>query len=151
LDVSTDELDDCCLDNPNNPIISLDHSSRVRRISIESMSQGGALLFPASSATGYGVTLLGSSAKLSFQIDQGRQKARPPHHEKLKERVGLVLGVKKVLTPRPISLNISNSKHLFLFSDTLGAIHHIGKTKTRFTIIFASNRCEFFRAIVKVR
>jgi hypothetical protein len=57
----------------------------------------------------------------------------------------------KVLTPRPLSLDIRNSKHLFLLSDTMPAVHLIRKTRARFTFMFASNRCNFFRAIVKVR
>jgi hypothetical protein len=57
----------------------------------------------------------------------------------------------RVLTPGPMSSNISNRKHLLPLTDTMSAIHHIRKTKTGFTLIVASNRCEFFSAIGKFR
>jgi hypothetical protein len=41
---------------------------------------------------------------------------------------GNISGVKKVLTPRPISINISNIKYVFQFSEKMSAIHHNRET-----------------------
>jgi hypothetical protein len=90
LEVSPDECDNPFPNNPNNPIVSLDHSRGVGSTSIEQMSQRAALLLPASLALGCRVTSLGSRVKPPFEIDRGRQKICPSHHEKPKLGVGLV-------------------------------------------------------------
>jgi hypothetical protein len=38
--------------------------------------------------------------------------------------------VQKVLTPHPLSINISNIKHIFILSDNMSSMHHKPKTKT---------------------
>jgi hypothetical protein len=43
----------------------------------------------------------------------------------------IVSGVQQVLTSRPISINISNIKNIFILSDKISPIHHNTKTKTK--------------------
>jgi hypothetical protein len=50
----------------------------------------------------------------------------------------IVSGVQKVLTSRPISVNISNIKNIFILSDKMSPIHHNTKTYSSNALIIVN-------------